>query len=37
MHAAQTIAGEYITVFHDARRLALSGSVAGRLACLLLD
>jgi CRP/FNR family transcriptional regulator, cyclic AMP receptor protein len=37
MHAAQSVAGEYLTVFHDARRLALSGSVAGRLARLLLD
>jgi CRP/FNR family transcriptional regulator, cyclic AMP receptor protein len=37
MHAANSIAGEYLTVFHDARRLALSSSVAGRLARLLLD
>lgn len=37
MHAAQSVAGEYLTVFHDARRLALSSSVAGRLARLLLD
>jgi CRP/FNR family cyclic AMP-dependent transcriptional regulator len=37
MHAAHSIAGEYLTVFHDARRLALSSSVAGRLARLLLD
>src|ERR1700685_3699784 len=37
MHAAQSIAGEYLTVFHDAKRLALSGSAAGRLARLLLD
>ncbi|MGA2085779.1 MAG: helix-turn-helix domain-containing protein, partial [Terracidiphilus sp.] len=27
----------YLTVFHDAKRLALSGSAAGRLARLLLD
>jgi CRP/FNR family transcriptional regulator, cyclic AMP receptor protein len=37
MHAARSIGSEYMTVFHDARRLALSSSVAGRLARLLLD
>lgn len=35
--AAQAIAREYHEVFLDARRLALSGSAAGRLAQLLLD
>lgn len=37
MHAAQSLSGEYLTVFQDAKRLALSGSAAGRLARLLLD
>jgi CRP/FNR family transcriptional regulator len=37
MHAAQSLSGEYLAVFHDAKRLALSGSAAGRLARLLLD
>ncbi len=37
MHAAQSLSGEYMTVFHDAKRLALSGSAAGRVARLLLD
>src|SRR4029077_10907624 len=37
MNAAQSLSGEYLTVFHDAKRLALSGSAAGRLARLLLD
>jgi CRP/FNR family cyclic AMP-dependent transcriptional regulator len=37
MHAAQALSGEYLTVFHDAKRLALSSSAAGRLARLLLD
>ena len=37
MHAAQSLSCEYMTVFHDAKRLALSGSAAGRLARLLLD
>jgi CRP/FNR family transcriptional regulator, cyclic AMP receptor protein len=37
MHAAQSLSGEYMTVFQDAKRLALSGSAAGRLARLLLD
>lgn len=36
-HAAQAIAREYHEVFLDARRLALSGSAAGRLSQLLLD
>jgi len=35
--AAKTIAKEYHTVFLDARRLALSGSAAGKLAQLLLE
>jgi len=34
---AQAMAKEYRDVFLDARRLALSGSVSGRLARLLLD
>ncbi len=37
MHAAQSLSSEYLTVFYDAKRLALSGSAAGRLARLLLD
>jgi CRP/FNR family cyclic AMP-dependent transcriptional regulator len=37
MHAAQSLSSEYMTVFHDAKRLALSSSAAGRLARLLLD
>jgi CRP/FNR family transcriptional regulator, cyclic AMP receptor protein len=37
MHAAQSLSAEYMTVFHDAKRLALSGSAGGRLARLLLD
>jgi CRP/FNR family cyclic AMP-dependent transcriptional regulator len=37
MRAAQSLSGEYLTVFHDAKRLALSGSATGRLARLLLD
>ncbi len=37
MRAAQSLSSEYMTVFHDAKRLALSGSAAGRLARLLLD
>jgi CRP/FNR family transcriptional regulator len=36
MHAAQSLAQEYKSAFLDARRLALSGSVAGRVANLLL-
>jgi CRP/FNR family transcriptional regulator len=35
--AAQALAKEYREVFLDARRLALSGSAAGRLAQLLLE
>ncbi|MDE3105959.1 MAG: Crp/Fnr family transcriptional regulator [Acidobacteriota bacterium] len=37
MHAAKTLSEEYKSVFFDARRLALSPSVAGRLATVLLD
>jgi len=37
MNAAQSLSGEYLTVFHDARRLALSGSATGRVARLLLE
>jgi CRP/FNR family transcriptional regulator len=37
MHAAHSLSNEYMTVLHDAKRLALSGSAAGRLARLLLD
>src|SRR6202021_1849427 len=37
MHAAESLSAEYLTVFHDAKRLALSASAAGRLARLLLD
>jgi CRP/FNR family transcriptional regulator len=37
MHAAQALSSDYMTVFYDARRLALSGSASGRLARLLLD
>ena len=29
MHAAQSLSAEYLTVFHDAKRLALSGSAGG--------
>ena len=36
-HAAKTLARENREIFLDARRLALSGSAAGRLAQLLLD
>jgi CRP/FNR family transcriptional regulator, cyclic AMP receptor protein len=35
--AAETLAREYHAVFLDARRLALSGSAAGRLAQLLIE
>src|ERR1700721_3425221 len=31
MNGAESLSGEYLTVFHDAKRLALSGSAAGRL------
>ena len=37
MHAAQSLSAEYMTVFQDAKRLALSSSAAGRLAHLLLE
>lgn len=37
LHAAKALSEEYRAAFFDARRLALSGSAAGRLAALLLD
>lgn len=37
LHAATTLSEDYKAVFFDARRLALSGSAAGRLAGVLLD
>ncbi len=37
LHAAQALSEEYKSAFFDARRLALSGSAAGRLASVLLD
>lgn len=37
MHVAKALSEEYKSAFFDARRLALSGSAAGRLAQLLLD
>ncbi len=37
LHAAKSLAEEYKAAFFDARRLALSGSAAGRLAGVLLD
>ena len=37
MQVAKTLSDEYKSAFADARRLALSGSVAGRLASLLLE
>jgi CRP/FNR family transcriptional regulator, cyclic AMP receptor protein len=37
LHAAKSLAEEYKAAFFDARRLALSGSAAGRLASVLLD
>ena len=37
LHAARSLADEYKTAFLDARRLALSGSAAGRLASVLLE
>jgi CRP/FNR family transcriptional regulator len=37
LHAAQLLAQDYRSSFQGARRLALTGSVAGRLAGLLLD
>ena len=36
-HSAQVLAKEYRETFLDARRLALSGSVSGRLSQLLLE
>jgi CRP/FNR family transcriptional regulator len=37
MHAARALSDEYKAAYSDARRLALSGSVPGRIAGLLLD
>jgi CRP/FNR family transcriptional regulator len=37
LHAAKALSEEYKAAFFDARRLALSGSTAGRLAGVLLD
>ena len=37
LHAAKSLSEEYKVAFFDARRLALSGSAAGRLASVLLD
>ncbi len=37
LHAAKSLSEEYKSAFFDARRLALSGSTAGRLAAVLLD
>lgn len=37
LHAAKALSNDYKTAFVDARRLALSGSAAGRLAGVLLD
>jgi len=37
LHAAKALSEEYKTAFFEARRLALSGSAASRLAGLLLD
>ncbi len=37
LHAAKALSAEYKAVFFDARRLALSGSAAGKLAALFLD
>jgi len=37
LHAAKALSEEYKAAFFDARRLALSGSTAGRLASVLLD
>jgi len=37
LHAAKALSAEYKAAFFDARRLALSGSAAGRLASVLLD
>lgn len=37
LHAARSLADDYKAAFVDARRLALSGSAAGRLASVLLE
>lgn len=37
LHAAKALSEDYRAAFFDARRLALSGSAAGRLASVLLD
>ena len=37
MHVAKALSAEYKAAFFDARRLALSGSTAGRLAGVLLE
>jgi CRP/FNR family transcriptional regulator, cyclic AMP receptor protein len=37
LHAAKSLSEEYKAAFFDARRLALSGSVSGRLASVLLE
>jgi CRP/FNR family transcriptional regulator, cyclic AMP receptor protein len=37
LHAAKSLSEEYKIAFFDARRLALSGSAAGRLGSVLLD
>jgi CRP/FNR family cyclic AMP-dependent transcriptional regulator len=37
LHAAKALSEDYKAAFFDARRLALSGSAAGRLAGVLLD
>ena len=37
LHAAKALSEEYKAAFFDARRLALSGSTAGRLASVLMD
>ena len=37
LHAARALSEEYKSAFAEARRLALSGSVSGRLATLLLE
>lgn len=37
LHAAKSLADEYKSAFSDARRLALSGSAAARLASVLLE
>ena len=37
LHAAKALSEEYKAVFFDARRLALAGSAAGKLAAVFLD